>query len=212
MIRPNDRHAFTSSKDGITIMNLAFPAETLDIFYNRYFVNSTTYFWTTAPIPFHTLIDIDLIRQLSQKTEDLWKYQKSNIYVDILLLGIFRLIMGNSAHNFTRQIPFWLNNAIQRFSSPESFKEGASGFAALCERNIDHVNRTVKAYLNQTLSDLVTELRMAFAAKQLSITSVPIKTICQDCGFNNMAHFYKTFKGAYHQTPAEFRKSNQTIV
>jgi AraC family cel operon transcriptional repressor len=53
---------------------------------------------------------------------------------------------------------------------------------------------------------------MNFAAKQLVITNVPIKTICSDCGFNSLAHFYKTFKKVYHSTPSDFRKINQNVA
>ncbi len=212
MIRPDDEHTFTSSTAGLTIMNLAFPADTLDYLRERYFSDYNSYFWINTPLPYHTLMDMALIRRISQKCEKTWKYKKSKFYLDTLLLFILGLIAANKDLEIDNQIPAWLHNAIQDYTTPELFKQGPAGFAALCEKNIDHVNRVVRGAYGKTLSELVTELRMSFAAKQLSMTNNPIKVICNDCGFANLGHFYKTFKETFNQTPTAYRETSQTIV
>lgn len=212
MIRPDDEHAFTSSGAGLTVMNLAFRTETLDYFRNRYFVDSQSYFWINTPLPYHTLLDMTLIKRIAQKAEKTWNYKKSKFYLDSLLLFIFGLIAPNKDLEVNNQIPAWLSSAIQEYTTPQLFKLGTNGFAAICEKNIDHVNRVVRASYNKTLSELVTEIRMSFAAKQLSMTNTPIKVICNDCGFTNLGHFYKTFKAAFNQTPIAYRQTNQTII
>jgi AraC family cel operon transcriptional repressor len=212
MIRPDDEHTFASSSAGLTVMNLAFQTETLDYFRNRYFADFQSYFWINTTLPYHTLMDMTLIKQISQKAEKTWNYKKSKFYLDSLLLFIFGLIAANKDLAVNNQIPAWLSSAIQEYASPPLFKQGINGFAAICEKNIDHVNRVVRASYNKTLSELVTELRMAFAAKQLSMTNAPIKVICNDCGFTNLGHFYKTFKAAFNQTPIAYRQTNQTII
>jgi AraC-like DNA-binding protein/quercetin dioxygenase-like cupin family protein len=212
MIRPDDEHTFTSSTAGLTVMNLAFPADTLDYLRGRYFSDYNSYFWINTPLPYHTLMDMALIRRISQKCEKTWKYQKSKFYLDTLLLFIFGLIAANKDLEIDNQVPAWLHNAIQDYTTPKLFKQGAAGFAALCEKNIDHVNRVVRGAYDKTLSELITELRMNFAAKQLSMTNNPIKVICNDCGFTNLGHFYKTFKVTFNQTPTAYRETTQTIV
>lgn len=212
MIRPDDEHTFASTSVGLTVMNLAFPADTLDYLRERYFADHNSYFWINTPIPYHVLIDMALIRRISQKAEKTWKYKKSKFYLDTLLLFIFGLIAANKDLEIDSQAPVWLHNAIQEYTTPELFKQGANGFAALCEKNIDHVNRVVRTAYNKTLSELITELRMSFAARQLSMTNNPIKVICNDCGFTNLGHFYKTFKEAFNQTPTAYRETSQTIV
>jgi AraC-like DNA-binding protein/quercetin dioxygenase-like cupin family protein len=212
MIRPNDEHTFSSAGEGLTIMNLAFPADTLGYFRERYFKDYNAYFWIDSIIPYHTLMDVALIRRISQKAEKTWKYKKSKFYLDTLLLFIFGLIAANKDLETDDHVPVWLHNAIQDYTTPELFKQGAAGFAALCEKNIDHVNRIVRSAYGKTLSALITELRMSFAARQLSMTNNPIKVICNDCGFANLGHFYKTFKQTFNQTPTDYRETNQTIV
>ncbi|MBO9730644.1 MAG: helix-turn-helix domain-containing protein [Chitinophaga sp.] len=212
MMRPDDQHTFTGSKQGLTIMNLAFSMDTLSHLRDRYFADSHSYFWSTNFLPYQTTLDMALIKTISQNAERVWKFQQSHLYLDSLLLLIFRLVDGNDSVSDDQQIPSWLSNAIQDFFTNELFSQGPRGFAELCGRNIDHVNRMVRKYYDKTLSDLVTTLRMNFAAKQLSITNVPIKTICSDCGFNNLGHFYKTFRDIYHLTPSQYRRQHQTIV
>jgi AraC family cel operon transcriptional repressor len=212
MIRPDDQHTFTSSKKGLTIMNLAFSTETLAYLRNRYFQGLNHYFWTDGFLPFTTSIDLSLIRQISRRAEESFKFRNSLLYLDSLLLFIFRSIAVHEDLSENKQIPIWLHNAMQDFCTPELFKQGYSAFVAICEKNIDHVNRTVRKVLNKSLSDLIAELRMNFAAKQLVISNVPIKTICSDCGFNNMGHFYKTFRRIYQVTPSDYRRINQNVA
>ena len=213
MIRPHDQHTLTSlEKEGITILNLAFSEESLAHLRNRYFSNSDSYFWTPSDLPFHSVNDINLIRRISRRAEESLKFNRNNLYLDSILLFIFRSITENNDIKLNNQVPAWLNNALHEFTTPDLFKKGASGFASLCGKNIDYVNRTIRRTYNKTLSNFVNELRMNFAARQLIITNVPIKTISSDCGFNNLGHFYKTFKECYHQTPTEFRRNNQTVA
>ncbi|HTE12603.1 MAG TPA: helix-turn-helix domain-containing protein [Chitinophagaceae bacterium] len=212
MIRPDDQHTFTSSKKGLTIMNLAFSTETLHYLRARYFPDVNYYFWTDEFLPFTKPVDIKLINQISKRAEESFKFRNSLLYLDSLLLFIFRSIAANEDMSVNKQIPIWLHNAMQDFCTPELFKQGYGGFVNICEKNIDHINRTVRKFLNKSLSDLIAELRMSFAAKQLVITKVPIKTICSDCGFNSLGHFYKTFKKIYHLTPFDYRKINQNVA
>jgi AraC family transcriptional regulator, dual regulator of chb operon len=211
MIRPDDKHTFTS-RLGITIMNLAFPLQTLHYLGNRYFSDSHAYFWTRDKLPFQTLVTPSEIRMISKKAGEIWPYRNSLLYLDSFLLFIFRWIAEQKSIHAEGDIPVWLNNAIHNYSSPDLFKRGTAGFAELCQKNVDHVNRVIRKSFDKTLSDLVTELRMNFAARQLSLTNVPIKIICHDCGLTNLGHFYKAFKSIYHQTPAQYRESGQTIV
>jgi AraC family cel operon transcriptional repressor len=214
MIRPDDKHTFTSSRRGrgLTIMNLAFSSVTLKHLRKRYFPDVDRYFWTEDLLPYTISIHPSLIKQISRKAEEIFKFRHSLIHLDSLLLSIFRTVTDGEGASADSHMPVWLYDAIQEFSRPEVFKQGYAGFANACKKNIHHINRTVRRVLNKSLSDLVAELRMNFAARQLAITNVPIKTICSDCGFDSLAHFYKTFKRIYHVTPSDYRMINQNVV
>ena len=95
MVRPKDRHTFSSSGKGIVIVNVAFPVETLDYFRQRYFEWSNLYFWTTGMFPFQMRLSRDIVKRLSSRAEEAMKYGRSNIQLDSLLLFIFRQITAN---------------------------------------------------------------------------------------------------------------------
>lgn len=211
MIRPEDEHTFSSKGAGMILMNVAFPRDTLTYFENRYFKDSTSYFWTKEPIPFRTTLDLDLIQRLSQRTKECVDQRAEMMQLDALLLFIFRAIRRKEEDYKEADMPEWLVRAIRGYNTPDHFKAGANGFAQLCEKNIDYVNRIVKKHLNKTLSELVRDLRLSFASRQLVITSTPIKIISQESGYPNIGHFYSVFKEVYRQTPSNFRKVNQTI-
>src|ERR1700743_2918703 len=82
MIRPDDEHTFTSGAAGLTVMNLAFAAGTLEYLKERYFAENNSYFWTDTLLPYHVPMDMALIRRISQKAEKAWKYKKSKFYLD----------------------------------------------------------------------------------------------------------------------------------
>jgi methylphosphotriester-DNA--protein-cysteine methyltransferase len=139
-------------------------------------------------------------------------YPRTNLQLDSLLLFIFRLISIDLKAGINTDMPLWLSKAIREYKTPDHFREGSRGFVGLCERNIDYVNRTIQKHLGKSLTALVNEIKMHFAATQLAITNTPIKSICNDCGFKNVGHFYKTFQSYYGLTPSAYRKINQTVV
>lgn len=212
MIRPRDCHTFSATGRGITLVNIAFPTETIDFLRSRYFGDSNLYFWCSTLLPFHIKLSQDIVKRLSSRAEEAMKYRRSRLQLDSLLLFIFRTITANQEVEDNSETPLWLFNAIQKYNSPEHFARGVAGFVDLCDRNIDHVNRIVRIHFYKTLTELVNEFRMRYAITQLAITNMPIKQICSNCGFRNLGHFYKTFRAVYHQTPREYRKLNQMIV
>ncbi|MEM1002703.1 MAG: AraC family transcriptional regulator [Bacteroidota bacterium] len=212
MIRPTDTHTFTATaKNDFILMNLAFGLETLKFLEERYFKNTNSFFWHNGVLPYHINLRMDLIKRISQKAKESIEYKSEVLHLDEILLFIFRIIKSSEKIKTDLSMPEWLIKGISNYNSPNYFGMGAAGFANLCNRNIDHVNRVVKSNLNKTLSDLITELRLSFASRQLIITSTPIKTIALESGYTNISHFYQVFKEHYKQTPSQFRKMNQTI-
>lgn len=212
MIRPDDCHTFIPGNNGLTIINIAFTVDTLDHFQSRYFPNSAIYFWSKASFPYHLKISKHIQKRISSRAEEAIKYSRSNIQLDSLLLFIFRQLTANEKVDDMSDIPLWLFSAIQQYNNPEMFQMGIGSFVELCNRNISYINRTIQLHLGKTLTELLNESKMQYATTQLSLTDMPIKEICDNCGFRNIGHFYKVFKSLYRQTPLEYRRVNQMIV
>jgi len=212
LIRPEDKHTFSSNGKNLTIVNIAFPRETLDYYHKRYFANSKQYFWSESPLPYQIKISENLVKRLSSQAEETMRFKRSYMQMDSLLLFIFRNIQEFDMQQDYSTAPPWLVSAIKTYNNTEYFRGGISSFANLCERNSDYVNRVVRSIFKQTLTEFVNDIRFKYAAEELILTSIPIKLIAYSCGFESIAYFYKQFDQRYGQTPSEYRKLNQKIV
>lgn len=212
MIRPDDSHTFIPNSRGLTIINIAFATDALNNLQTRYFPNNAIYFWSNARLPYHLRISQHVQKRLSSRAEEAIKYSRSNLQLDSLLLFIFRQLTANEMVDGVSDVPLWLFSAIQQYNNPDLFQKGINSFVTLCDRNISYINRTVRIHFGKTLTELINEAKMQYATTQLSLTDMPIKEICVNCGFRNMGHFYKVFKSVYAQTPFEYRRINQMIV
>jgi len=57
-----------------------------------------------------------------------------------------------------------------------------------------------------TISEVIAEIRLGYAARDLVNTTKNISEICFSCGFNNLSNFNKSFKARKGVTPKEFRQ------
>jgi len=67
--------------------------------------------------------------------------------------------------------------------------------------------RFFKEKTNKTFSRFLNETRVDQACQLLLKKEIPVSRIAFDCGFNNMANFYRQFKKITGQSPGEYSKS-----
>jgi len=213
MVRPEDTHTFiiSGNTSGLVVTNIAFYLESLNLFKERYFPNSDSFFWVKGKLPYSCQLSTGQLNELSGITDYILSKQRDNLHLDIIVLHIFKTLTDRYSFNNV-DIPHWLLFAMKQYNTPKQFRNGVSGFVALTNRSTDYVNKTIKQHLNQTLTETITKIKMNYAAQRLTMTNVPIKTICFDCGFNAIGHFYKTFKKYNGLTPKEFRDINYKII
>jgi AraC family cel operon transcriptional repressor len=211
MIRSEDAHTFRmdSKSKGLVITNIAFRKDDLDYFKHRYFKNDNTFFWATSKIPFHTVLSKEELLHISNIATKFLMEEKTYLHLDYILLHIFEVLTQTSSNYST--LPHWLSHAIKKFRTPVYFNSGVSGFVALTARSADHVNRTLKKYMQQTLTDTVNELRLEFASKQLIMTNTPIKIISAECGYQSISYFHRLFKLKYGRSPKAYREINKKV-
>lgn len=69
-----------------------------------------------------------------------------------------------------------------------------------------HLSRLFKKTTRQSLTDYLTELRIARARELLWESDDTVLMIALDCGFSTQEHFQRTFKKKTGQTPIQYRK------
>lgn len=70
---------------------------------------------------------------------------------------------------------------------------------AFCRYFRKHTGRTFVSFLN--------EIRIGYACRLIVEENVPVNMACAQSGFNNMAHFNKTFKKIFGLSPSEYLKT-----
>lgn len=68
------------------------------------------------------------------------------------------------------------------------------------------VTRLIKQRTGKSFIDLLNEIRIGFAARQMVDSDMSISEICFSNGFNNISNFNRTFRKKQGLTPTEFRQ------
>lgn len=66
-------------------------------------------------------------------------------------------------------------------------------------------SRFFKLRSGKTLTEVIIEIRLGYAARMLVDTSKAVSEICYECGFNNLSNFNRLFKNRKGMTPKLFR-------
>lgn len=67
--------------------------------------------------------------------------------------------------------------------------------------------RLIKQHTGKSFIDLLNEMRLGMATRQLIESKTSIARICFNCGFNNVSNFNRIFKRKQGITPSEFRNN-----
>lgn len=76
-------------------------------------------------------------------------------------------------------------------------------------------SRFFKLRTGRTVSDLIIDIRLGYAARALVDTTHNISEICYECGFNNISYFNRVFKRRKGCSPKDFRdayKRHRSLV
>lgn len=82
----------------------------------------------------------------------------------------------------------------------------AEELAQLVHMSTNHFHRFIKQRTEQTFTELVNQMRISKACSLLINTTMPITTISDTCGFNNISNFNRRFLQLKELTPSQFRK------
>jgi AraC-like DNA-binding protein len=71
------------------------------------------------------------------------------------------------------------------------------------------VSRVINQHFGRTLPQLFNEYRIQDAKRLLQETDAPVKTICEEVGFNSIASFNRVFRDMEGATPGQYRELHQ---
>ncbi len=130
------------------------------------------------------------------------EYQK---YLSISLLSwITGLYVFNYSDRHTKT-PAWLVNFINELQKPEVFSMRVNDIVALTNYSHSQVGTIFKNYKGVSLVDYLIATRMNYARELLETTDKSVLTISQECGYNSLSTFIKTFREKFGCSPLKYR-------
>lgn len=82
-----------------------------------------------------------------------------------------------------------------------------SDIAAYSSFSPHYISQLFHSATSTTLTQYITRLRLEYAKNLLFSTDFSITEICYKCGFRSFAHFLRSFKKQYGQSPTNYRDS-----
>lgn len=213
-IRPDDEHAIYPRRGAAHITNIAFWPETIVYLEARHgdVLRGST-FWSGQNQPDDVRLGPLQRRTLNAWTQRLDASGRGQLALDAFLLAVLGLLVHDDPlPEGAENGPDWLSESCRTLSRPVVLRQGVRGFVAVSGLDPAHVARVCKRFTSKTPSQLVTEARMALAARMLADTGEAIVQIAIDVGLSNLSHFYALFKAHHGMTPRAYRLQHRRDV
>ncbi|WP_147569989.1 helix-turn-helix domain-containing protein, partial [Edwardsiella tarda] len=105
-------------------------------------------------------------------------------------------------------IPLWLRDTVSEMHDKQKFGENALvNMVMLSGKSQEYLTRATRRYYDKTPMQIIHDIRINFAKKQLEITNYSITDIAFDAGYSSPSLFIKTFKKITSLTPNSYRKN-----
>ena len=103
--------------------------------------------------------------------------------------------------------PQWLKTTVESMHDKTQFGENAlENMVQLASKSQEYLTRATRRYYQKTPMQIINEIRIDFAKKQLEITNYSVTDIAYESGYSSPSLFIKTFKKMTSFTPNSYRK------
>jgi len=208
-IRPGDRHLVRGNgRSGFSFTNLAFPAAVLEDLRQRYAEEMGHLYGAAEKLPFRERLPEHRLRELEQSALDLASAPQTRLRLEQFLCSLFLAVLPGAVQVAgNRSVPAWLRQACMRLQEPDVFRGGVRGFARVAGCCSEHLARCTRRHMGQTPHELVTDARMRFAARLLTMTSQAVTAISHECGYAHPGRFYAAFSRHFGTSPLRYRRA-----
>ncbi|XTZ39226.1 transcriptional regulator ChbR [Salmonella enterica] len=104
-------------------------------------------------------------------------------------------------------IPQWLKATVEAMHDKTQFGENAlENMVRQAGKSQEYLTRATRRYYNKTPMQIINEIRINFAKRQLEMTNYSVSDIAWEAGYSSPSLFIKTFKKLTSFTPNSYRK------
>ena len=208
LIRADDQHGFSAweQDDRIRLINFAFPSPLWEKIRVNFFPDQICFFDHTPIAKREYYLSVDDRERLRQMGNDLAAGHWNETNAAAYLHGVLALLDNRDRETtHPAATPEWLTQAVRKIEIWPNFVGGVPEFVRMAGRSHEHVSRACRKCLNISPREIVNRARIKWASMQLETSQKEIVDIAEECGFENLGHFYKVFKTTHQTTPRKYR-------
>ncbi|EPJ7335958.1 transcriptional regulator ChbR [Citrobacter amalonaticus] len=128
-------------------------------------------------------------------------------FVEVVTFYIINRLRHYREEQVLDDIPQWLKATVETMHDKAQFGENAlENMVSLSAKSQEYLTRATQRYYSKTPMQLINEIRINFAKKQLEMTNYSVTDIAYEAGYSSPSLFIKTFKKMTSFTPNSYRK------
>ncbi|HID5223769.1 TPA: transcriptional regulator ChbR [Proteus mirabilis] len=141
-----------------------------------------------------------------------FRHTEFNEFIEIVTFNVVNRLRHYRDDRIEDDIPLWLKDAIDGMHDKSRFGENALvNMVQLSGKSQEYLTRATRRYYDKTPMQIIHDIRINFAKKQLEITNYSVTDIAFDAGYSSPSLFIKTFKKITSLTPNSYRKNLYSI-
>lgn len=207
LIRPNDVHRImTIKKSRACHVNIAFTHSFLnqicaffdsDIF--RFVENADSLYLKLNKEEFDYFVN--MVNTLTLLEQD---RSKEVFIIKNMIISALTVLL-TKCHNAKEELPQWLNDFLLKINEPALFENPVNELYKLSNYSQSMLSKCFKKYMNQSLVQYFTKLKINYACNLLKSTNYSTLEISNRVGFSSLSHFNKVFKSHTNLSPIEYK-------
>ena len=102
-----------------------------------------------------------------------------------------------------------LLDVLKKLQAPAFFTQKVSDIIAHTNYSHSQFLKIFKQYTGVSIVQYLNRLRIDYAAELLRYTDDTVLSVCEECGYDSLSFFIKSFKSQYGQTPLQYHKTQR---
>ncbi|ECC1649748.1 transcriptional regulator ChbR [Salmonella enterica subsp. arizonae] len=128
-------------------------------------------------------------------------------FIEVVTFYIINRLRHYREEQVYDDIPQWLKATVEIMHDKSQFGENAlENMVRLSAKSQEYLTRATRRFYSKTPMQIINEIRINFAKKQLEMTNYSVTDIAYEAGYSSPSLFIKTFKKMTSFTPNSYRK------
>jgi AraC family cel operon transcriptional repressor len=130
-----------------------------------------------------------------------------NEFLEVVTFYVVNRLRHHRESEVITDVPVWLKVTVEKMHDKSRFGDKAlANMVELSGKSQEYLTRATQRHYGKTPMQIINEIRIDFAKKQLEITNYSVTDIAFESGYSSPSMFIKNFKKLTTFTPKHYRK------